>query len=62
MLLEDKNTVIYGDGGSVACAFAREGARVVLAGRARDKLEADTRDRTRICRKSKLARVLKKSL
>jgi NAD(P)-dependent dehydrogenase (short-subunit alcohol dehydrogenase family) len=53
MLLEDKNTVIYGDGGSVACAFAREGARVVLAGRARDKLEADTRDRTRICRKSK---------
>src|ERR687893_584650 len=37
MLLEDKNAVIYGAGGSiggaVARAFAREGARVFLAGR-----------------------------
>jgi 3-oxoacyl-[acyl-carrier protein] reductase len=37
MLLEDKNAVIYGGGGSiggaVARAFAREGARVFLAGR-----------------------------
>ena len=37
MLLEDKNAVIYGAGGSVggavARAFAREGARVFLTGR-----------------------------
>lgn len=37
MLLEGKNAVIYGGGGSVggavAAAFAREGARVFLAGR-----------------------------
>ena len=37
MLLEDKNAVVYGAGGSVggavARAFAREGARVFLAGR-----------------------------
>src|SRR5438046_6579779 len=37
MLLENKNAVIYGAGGSVgsavARAFAREGARVFLAGR-----------------------------
>src|SRR3712207_2973205 len=37
MLLEDKNAVIYGGGGSVGGAvargFAREGARVFLAGR-----------------------------
>ena len=37
MLLENKNTVIYGGagsvGGAVARAFAREGARVFLAGR-----------------------------
>ena len=44
MLLENKNAVIYGGGGSiggaVARAFAREGARVFLAGRTRAKLEA----------------------
>ncbi len=44
MLLENKNAVIYGGGGSigaaVARAFAREGARVFLAGRSRGKLEA----------------------
>jgi 3-oxoacyl-[acyl-carrier protein] reductase len=44
VLLEDKNAVIYGGGGSiggaVARAFAREGARVFLAGRTPAKLEA----------------------
>ncbi len=43
MLLEDKNAVIYGAGGSiggaVARAFAREGARVFLAGRTQEKLD-----------------------
>lgn len=43
MLLEDKNAVIYGGGGAiggaVARAFAREGARVFLAGRTLAKLE-----------------------
>src|SRR5215203_7468787 len=32
-LLEDKNAIVYGRGGSVASAFAREGANVFLAGR-----------------------------
>jgi 3-oxoacyl-[acyl-carrier protein] reductase len=44
MLLENKNAVIYGGGGSiggaVARAFAREGARVFLAGRTAATLEA----------------------
>jgi len=48
MLLEDKNAVIYGAGGSiggaVARAFAREGARVFLVGRTREKLEVVGRD------------------
>jgi len=43
MLLENKNAVIYGGGGAigsaVARAFAREGARVFLAGRTREPLE-----------------------
>ncbi len=43
LLLQDKNAVIYGAGGSiggaVARAFAREGARVFLAGRTRAKLD-----------------------
>jgi 3-oxoacyl-[acyl-carrier protein] reductase len=43
MLLEGKNAVIYGGGGSigsaVALAFAREGARVFLAGRTASKLD-----------------------
>jgi 3-oxoacyl-[acyl-carrier protein] reductase len=44
LLLEDKNAVIYGAGGSiggaVARAFAREGARVFLAGRTQAPLDA----------------------
>ena len=44
MLLQNKNALIYGRGGSiggaVARAFAREGARVFLAGRTPAKLEA----------------------
>jgi NAD(P)-dependent dehydrogenase (short-subunit alcohol dehydrogenase family) len=43
MLLENKNAVIYGAGGSIGSAvaqtFAREGARVFLTGRNRDKLD-----------------------
>jgi 3-oxoacyl-[acyl-carrier protein] reductase len=43
MLLGNKNAVIYGGGGSIGGAvareFAREGARVFLAGRTREKLE-----------------------
>ncbi|WP_129663420.1 SDR family NAD(P)-dependent oxidoreductase, partial [Phytoactinopolyspora endophytica] len=48
MLLENKITVIYGAGGSVggaaARAFAREGARVFLAGRTRSTLEIVAKD------------------
>ena len=44
MLLENRNAVIYGGGGAiggaVARAFAREGARVFLAGRTPEKVEA----------------------
>lgn len=44
MLLQDKNAVIYGGGGSiggaVARVFSREGANVFLAGRTQAKLEA----------------------
>ena len=44
MLLDNKNAVIYGGagsiGGAVAHAFAREGAKVFLAGRTLAKLEA----------------------
>lgn len=44
MLLENKNAVIYGGGGhiggAIARAFAREGARVFLAGRTLAKLDA----------------------
>jgi len=48
MLLENKNAVIYGGGGSIGGAvakeFAREGARVFLAGRTREPLEAVAAD------------------
>jgi 3-oxoacyl-[acyl-carrier protein] reductase len=44
VLLENRNCVIYGAGGSIGGAvarrFAREGARVFLAGRTRSSLEA----------------------
>lgn len=43
MLLENKVAVLYGAGGpiggAVARAFAREGARVFLTGRKKDKLD-----------------------
>jgi len=43
MLLKGKNAIIYGGGGSiggaVACAFAREGAKVFLVGRTREPLD-----------------------
>ncbi|EFH80178.1 SDR family NAD(P)-dependent oxidoreductase [Ktedonobacter racemifer] len=48
MLLKNKNAVIYGAGGAiggaVARAFAREGAKVFLAGRSLSSLEAVAKD------------------
>jgi 3-oxoacyl-[acyl-carrier protein] reductase len=44
MLLKNKNAVIYGGGGAIARAFAREGARVFLAGRTLAKLDAVAKD------------------
>jgi NAD(P)-dependent dehydrogenase (short-subunit alcohol dehydrogenase family) len=48
LLLGDRNAVIYGGGGAiggaVARVFAREGARVFIAGRTQAKLEAVARD------------------
>ncbi|GAA4436247.1 SDR family oxidoreductase [Phytohabitans houttuyneae] len=48
LLLENKSTVIYGGGGAiggaVARVFAREGARVFIAGRTQAKLDAVARD------------------
>ena len=48
MLLENKNAIIYGAGGGVgggvARTFAREGAKVFLVGRTREKLEAAAAD------------------
>ena len=50
MLFENKNAVIYGAGGAiggaVARAFAREGARLFLAGRALAKLDVVAQDIT----------------
>jgi 3-oxoacyl-[acyl-carrier protein] reductase len=47
-LLEGKVSIVYGGGGAiggaVARTFAREGARVFLAGRTRSKLDATARD------------------
>jgi NAD(P)-dependent dehydrogenase (short-subunit alcohol dehydrogenase family) len=44
MLLEHKNAIVYGGGrsvgGAVAHTFAREGAKVFLAGRTRESLDA----------------------
>ena len=51
MLLANKNAVVYGAGGSmggaVARAFAREGAKVFLAGRTLAKLDAVADDISR---------------
>ncbi|WP_426503274.1 SDR family NAD(P)-dependent oxidoreductase [Dactylosporangium sp. McL0621] len=48
LLLQDKTAVIYGGGGAiggaVARVFAREGARVFIAGRTRARLDAVARD------------------
>ena len=48
MLLEKKNAIIYGAGGAVggaiARAFAREGARLFLAGRTQASLDAVARE------------------
>jgi 3-oxoacyl-[acyl-carrier protein] reductase len=48
MLLEGKNAVIYGAGGSIGGAvakeFVREGASVFLTGRNRENLEAVARE------------------
>ncbi len=48
MLLKNKNAVIYGAGGAIgsalARAFAREGAKVFLAGRTVAKLDAVTKE------------------
>jgi len=48
LLLENKNAVIYGGGGAiggaVARVFAREGAKVFLAGRTQAKLDAVAHD------------------
>ena len=50
MLLENKNAIVYGAGGSIGGAvareFAREGARVFLAGRTLQRLEAVASDIT----------------
>jgi NAD(P)-dependent dehydrogenase (short-subunit alcohol dehydrogenase family) len=51
MLLQEKNAVIYGAGGSiggaVARAFAREGANVYLTGRTQEKLDRVAEEITR---------------
>ncbi len=46
MFLEEKNALIYGGGGAIggAVARAREGARVFVAGRAQEPLEAVAAD------------------
>jgi NAD(P)-dependent dehydrogenase (short-subunit alcohol dehydrogenase family) len=47
-MLEKKNVIIYGGGGAIGGAvaeeFAKEGARLFLVGRTREKLEAVARD------------------
>ncbi len=48
MLLENRNAIICGAGGNIggaaARAFAREGAKVFLAGRTRAKLDAAAKE------------------
>jgi NAD(P)-dependent dehydrogenase (short-subunit alcohol dehydrogenase family) len=52
MLLKDKTAVVYGGsgaiGGAVARTFAREGAKVFIAGRTHSKLEAVAADIKRV--------------
>ena len=52
MLLEGKSALVYGGGGSIgramATAFAREGARVHLAGRTAGPLEAAAEEIRRV--------------
>jgi NADP-dependent 3-hydroxy acid dehydrogenase YdfG len=59
MLLQDRNTIIYGAGGSigaaVARAFAREGATVHLCGRTREPLQALAKELTATGGKAKVA-------
>jgi NAD(P)-dependent dehydrogenase (short-subunit alcohol dehydrogenase family) len=59
MLLENKNAIIYGGGGSIGSAvareFANEGARVFLAGRTREPLEAVAADIASAGRSSEVA-------
>jgi NAD(P)-dependent dehydrogenase (short-subunit alcohol dehydrogenase family) len=59
MLLENKNAIIYGAGGSIGGAvakeFAREGARVFLAGHTREPLEALAADITSAGESSEVA-------
>jgi 3-oxoacyl-[acyl-carrier protein] reductase len=61
MLLQNKRAVIYGGGGAiggaVARAFAREGARVFLAGRRLAKLEQVARDISSAGGKAEIAAV-----
>jgi NAD(P)-dependent dehydrogenase (short-subunit alcohol dehydrogenase family) len=61
MLLENKNTVIYGAGGAVGGAvartFAREGARVFLTGRNLTKVETVAKDITEAGGKVETAQV-----
>src|SRR5260370_315845 len=61
MLLEKKNAVIYGAGGeigsTVARAFAREGARVFLAGRTLAPIEALAEEITRAGGRAEAAQV-----
>ncbi|HEX4207297.1 MAG TPA: SDR family oxidoreductase [Ktedonobacteraceae bacterium] len=61
MLLKNKNTVIYGAGGAVggavARAFAREGAKVFLAGRTLASLDAVARDISKAGGEAEVAQV-----
>jgi NAD(P)-dependent dehydrogenase (short-subunit alcohol dehydrogenase family) len=61
MLLERRNAIIYGAGGGigggVARTFAREGARVFLAGRTREPLEAVAADIARAGGAAEIAEV-----
>lgn len=51
MLLEKKNAVIYGAGGAVGGAvartFAREGAKVFLAGRMLESIDTVAKEKSR---------------